>query len=128
MPKILVVDDNADMIELMKTRFEMKGFDTRIATDGEEAWKIIKESSPDVVLADHNLPGISGSQLCEKIKNDPKLKNIVVILASASVADEIGSISRRVSADDYIAKGVDNFDSLFTKVTNLLKQKGKMPS
>ena len=73
---ILVVEDESDIAELVKYNLESAKFNVSLAATGEDGLRAIQESSPDLVLLDLMLPGLSGLEICAKVKADAKLKEI----------------------------------------------------
>ena len=81
--KILVVDDEQDIIELLSYNLSREGFEVATATDGEEALKKIRARSFDLVILDLMMPGIQGMELCRILRNDPKTKDLPIIMLTA---------------------------------------------
>ena len=81
--KILIVDDEIEMVELEVMRFEAHGYEVRAAYDGENGIKMAHEWVPDLVILDIMLPGIDGYAVCEALKKDPRSKQIPIVLVSA---------------------------------------------
>jgi len=107
--KILVVDDEADTRTYIKTSLEDAGYKVSTAKNGDECLAILKKKKFDLVLLDHFMPGMSGRQLAEKIREDPKLKDTK--FAFLTVAEfGIGGVNelKKLGSLDYIKKPVDN--------------------
>jgi signal transduction histidine kinase len=102
--RILVVDDNRLNRIKLKRNLEQQGYDVGLAEDGESALFNIKSGSYDVILLDIIMPGMNGYEVLEKVKSDPDLRDIPVIVISA--VDEIDSIVRGIEmgAEDYLPK------------------------
>ncbi|TNE35729.1 MAG: response regulator, partial [Alphaproteobacteria bacterium] len=102
--KVLVVEDELAMVELLRYNLESEGFDVASAHDGEEALLTLEEQSPDIVLLDWMLPKISGIEICRRLRRDPKYGNLPVIMITArgEEADRVRGLD--VGADDYVAK------------------------
>lgn len=83
--KILVVDDEADILDLATVRLKKIGYEIIEAADAEEALVILQNNTPDLILLDLLLPDMQGDELCKKLKSDDKYKNIPIILFTASV-------------------------------------------
>ncbi len=81
--KILIVDDEIEMVELEVIRFEAHGYEVRATYDGESGIKMVRDWAPDLVILDIMLPGMDGYAVCEAIKKDPKFKQTPIILVSA---------------------------------------------
>jgi len=110
--KILVVDDEPDILKLAVMRLESSGYEVLMAQTGEETLELLEKTTPDLILLDLLLPKMQGDVLCKKIKSDPKLKHIPVILFTASsirVPARVGEIG----ADDYIVKPFEPDELLF---------------
>lgn len=101
--KVLIVDDEADVVELLGFRLKMKGCDILKAYDGEEGLRMSKEKSPDLILLDLILPKRNGLDVCRELKADPKTEKIPIILISAS-SDQIEKGKRFTGADGFLKK------------------------
>ncbi|MBT8491358.1 MAG: response regulator [Deltaproteobacteria bacterium] len=102
--KILVVDDEKDLVDLIAYNLEREGFETLGAYNGEEALKIVKTEKPDLVILDLMLPGIQGLDVCSVIRKDRDTATIPVIMVTAK-GEEIDKIlGLEIGADDYITK------------------------
>lgn len=117
--KILIVDDEPDLLKIAVFRLKKAGYEITTAVDGGEALDCIYKNRPDVVLLDLLLPVIDGVEVCRKIKQDDALKNIPVILFTASALD-IQQKVKEAGAEDYIVKPFD-IDELLEKVNRQLK-------
>lgn len=88
--KILIIDDEINLVELAKVNLEARGFNVITAVDGEEGLEKVYTEIPDLIILDGWLPGIDGWQICREIKNDPRTKNIpVIFLTAATQKDDI---------------------------------------
>lgn len=102
--KILVVEDDEHIIELLKFNLEKNNYQVIIAKDGEEGIEKVKEIEPDLVLLDLMLPKIDGTKVCMKIKNDEKFVDIPIIMLTAK-SDEMDKVlGLEIGADDYVTK------------------------
>lgn len=101
--RILLVEDNLEVREFIRTLVEPH-FDLTAVADGEEAWKLINQQPPDLVLSDVMMPAMSGTDLCHAIKTDPRLKSTPVILLTAKVGSEATLEAYAHGADDFVAK------------------------
>lgn len=102
--KILVVDDEADVVELIEYNLRNAGFDVICAADGEEALAKIKTTLPDMIVLDIMLPGKDGFEVCKQLKRDPKTANIPIIMLTAKAAEVDRVVGLELGADDYITK------------------------
>ena len=102
--KILVVEDEPAMVELLRYNLESEGFDVASAHDGDEAILAIEEEQPDMLLLDWMLPKVSGIEICRRLRRDQKHGNLPVIMITArgEEADRVRGLD--VGADDYVAK------------------------
>ena len=120
---ILVVDDNQQNLELIMAYLEDLNYNTIPAEDGQKALEILADQQlPDLVLLDVMMPKISGFEVCRKIKENPKTKDIPVIMVTALT--EFGDIQRAVDSgtDDFLSKPVNKLE-LITRVKSMLKLK-----
>ena len=83
--KILVVDDEADLLAMMVLRLRSSGYVPLTASSGEEALDLLDKHKPDLILLDLLLPNIQGPQICKKLKSDPEFKDIPIIVFTASI-------------------------------------------
>ena len=116
--KILVVEDEPDILSLAVTRLENSGYEVLKAANVEEARKLMKKSSPDLILLDLILPGMQGDIFCRQVKSDIKFKDIPVILFTASII-RVPEKVREMGADDYIVKPFEPAD-LLEKIRKLI--------
>jgi len=102
--RILVVDDEPDLVELVTYNLTREGFRIVSASDGEEALDKIKDESFDLIILDLMLPGLQGTELCRIIRNNPKTDSIPIIMLTAKVdvMDKIQGLD--TGADDYMTK------------------------
>lgn len=117
---ILLVDDNEQNLELLQAYLEDVGCRIRTSTDGEEAMNLVAEEPPDLVVLDVMMPRMSGFQVCSKIKSDPAVRDVPVVMVTA--LNEISDVERAVEsgADDFLTKPVLKIE-LLTRVKSLLR-------
>jgi phosphate regulon transcriptional regulator PhoB len=104
MKKILVVDDEPDLVELVTYNLKKEGFDASSAADGEKALHMIREKGYDLVILDLMLPGIQGMELCRILRNDPRTEGLPIIMVTAKGEEIDRVLGLEIGADDYIAK------------------------
>lgn len=101
---ILVVDDEADIVELVSYNLKKEGFSVDSALDGETALSNIKKGKYDLLILDLMLPGIQGMELCRILRNDPKTEALPIIMLTAKGEEVDRILGLEMGADDYIAK------------------------
>jgi len=102
--KILIVDDEPDIVELVAYNLRREGFDVSPAFDGEEALARIRKEKFDFVILDLMLPGIKGMEICRIMRNDPRTKNIPIIMLTAKGEEVDKILGLEMGADDYMTK------------------------
>lgn len=106
MPKLLVVDDEIDILEVAKRFFKKRGFDVFEASEGNEALRIIKEENPDLILLDYNLPGLSGVEILRKLREELKL-NTKVIMVTGFEPEMIINETKSLGIEECVHKPFD---------------------
>lgn len=102
---ILVVDDDIDVLMLLKNKLKTEGFDVRISPNGENILDIITQNKPILILLDIHMDGVDGGTICHLLKFNESTNNIPVIMFSAN--DDIKTITTQCGADGYISKPFD---------------------
>lgn len=120
--RILYIEDEEEMVSMMRLRLEAAGYEYSSAADGEEGLKKIYSEKPGMVLLDILLPKIDGLALCRKIKDDPAVKNIPVLIVSASSGKDMEAKCFAAGADDIIVKPFDSRE-LLEKINKLVQKK-----
>ncbi len=121
-PRVLIVDDHPDNVEVLRARLEAMGYRTASAGDGEEALDKVHASPPDLILLDVMMPRLDGNEVARRIKADESLPFIPIIMQTAldSVENKVEGLG--AGADDYITKPI-NFDELQARVRAMLRIK-----
>lgn len=103
-PRILVVDDEEDLLELVRFNLARDGYDVLGVVNGEEALKAVRREPPDLVVLDLMLPGLDGLEVCRRLKADPRTREIPIVMltAKSEERDVVSGLER--GADDYITK------------------------
>src|SRR6187402_3849341 len=101
---VLVVDDEEDILELIRYNLVKEGFEVKCVTSGEEGLTLAKEQSPDIVILDLMLPGVDGLEVCRKLKSDKKTAAIPIIMVTAKGEEADIVAGLELGADDYISK------------------------
>ncbi|MDD5483444.1 MAG: response regulator transcription factor [Kiritimatiellae bacterium] len=102
--RIFIVEDEEDILELLRHNLERERFEVSAATDGERALKEIARAKPSLILLDLMLPGIDGLEVCRRLKKDSKTANIPVIIVTARGEESDIVSGLELGADDYITK------------------------
>ncbi|PHS03251.1 MAG: two-component system response regulator [Blastopirellula sp.] len=120
--KILIADDNQANVELLEAYLINLDCDIEIAVNGQDAIDKVASFSPDLILLDVMMPKLSGFEVCQKVKSDPKTKKIMILMVTA--LNELGDIERAVDAgtDDFLSKPVNKVE-LIKRVENMLRFK-----
>lgn len=118
---ILAVDDEESIRELVNAILASEGYTVVTAFDGADCLEKLKTLKPDLVLLDMMMPGISGRETCEKIRANPKTKNLKVAFLTVARFSESGKDTlKKMKISDYITKPFDNKD-LVARVKKILK-------
>lgn len=118
--KILVIDDEADLVEMVALRLEANNFEVIKAFDGSAGLEMARNELPDLIVLDLMLPKIDGYKVCRMLKFDEKYKHIPIILFTAKTQDANKKIGEDVGADAYVTKPFDS-NELLSKIEQLLK-------
>ena len=102
--RILVIDDEKDLIELVRYNLEKEGFLVRIAQDGESGLSAAKKELPDLILVDLMLPGMDGLDVCRSLRSDDRTARIPLIMLTAKSAESDRILGLELGADDYVTK------------------------
>jgi CheY-like chemotaxis protein len=117
---VLIVDDNPQILELLEAYLESLNVRVRLAADGEAALAAVEREPIDVILLDIMMPKRSGFEVCRLLKDDPRYRDIPIIMVTA--LNEFGDLerARECGADDFLSKPVNKIE-LLARVCNLLK-------
>ena len=119
--KILVVDDEKDIVELISYNLEQEGFAVIKAYDGQMAWERVKTAKPDLVVLDLMIPGIHGLEVCKLIRRDAATQNLPIIMLTAK-SDQVDKIlGLELGADDYVTKPF-NVRELIARIRAVLRR------
>ena len=105
--RILIIDDNESNLELLREILSQHPYDLRTCISAEEAFHIVKTFKPELILADIQLPGMSGLEFARCLKSDPSLKNTVVLALTAYVLRGYELNALAAGCDGYLTKPVD---------------------
>jgi two-component system phosphate regulon response regulator PhoB len=101
---VLLVDDERDLLSVLDFNLRAAGFETILATTGEEALLHLRRRVPDLVLLDVMLPDVSGTEVCRQIKGDPRTKHVPVVMLTAKGEEVDRVVGFELGADDYVTK------------------------
>jgi two-component system alkaline phosphatase synthesis response regulator PhoP len=104
--KVLIVDDEPDILEFLDYNLSRNGFDTIQATNGRDAIKLADQESPDLILLDIMMPGIDGVETCYEMRKNPKLKDTIIAFLTARSEEYSEIAGLEAGADDYIQKPI----------------------
>lgn len=119
--KILVVDDEPDIVDTLKFRLESEGYEVVTANNGEEALDKVHNEKPDLVVLDLIMPKKDGMQVCAELRLDSDFKDLPIIMLTAKAQDVDRIEGLGTGADDYITKPFDTA-KLFVSIKELLKK------
>ncbi len=102
--KMLLVEDDAALAELLVFHFKREDFEVTHTPDGEEALLLARESTPDIVLLDWMVEGISGIEVCRRLRRSPETANVPIIMLTARGEEEDRVRGLETGADDYVTK------------------------
>lgn len=102
--KVLVVDDEKDILELLKYNLEKEGYETICENNGEKVLEMVNKEKPDLIVLDLMLPELSGIEICKSLKRNDNLASIPVIMLTAKDTEADIIIGLELGADDYITK------------------------
>ncbi|MBI2609383.1 MAG: response regulator [Deltaproteobacteria bacterium] len=115
--KVLIIDDEQDLIDLLTLRLENEGYEVSAALNGTEGLEKIKSEKPDIVLLDVMMPELNGYQVCRKLKQDDNLKDIPVVMLTAKAQESDKFWGMEIGADDYVTKPFE-----FSQLSEVIKK------
>lgn len=119
--KILIVDDDPEILEFISTVLKKEGFSVITANSGLKVGMLVVAENPDVILIDVMMPGLNGYDTCKKLKKEKISKNIPVILITGIDKEDIKKKYKKVKANDFIIKPFETKE-LIGKINNVLKK------
>lgn len=122
--KVLIADDHPQGAELIEAYLEGTGWEVKIAVDGEETVRLVREWNPDVVLLDVMMPKLSGFEVCKRLRADPETKALPVLMITA--LDQSSDVERAVDAgtNDFLTKPINKTDLVLRIRAILLARAG----
>ena len=122
--KILIIDDNRDILEMWAILFQLEGFDVVTALDGRDGYQKAESESPDIIATDINMPVLDGVRMIQKIRAHPTLSAIPIIAITAYTSRQVESV-KKAGANTLLRKPVET-DLLIETVRQLLGSTGKL--
>ena len=118
--RVLVVDDEADLVRILQFGLQAIGYEVETASDGQEALKKARETKPDIILLDLMLPKLDGYKVCRLLKFDERYKNIPIIVLSARTQEGDQLLAMEMGANRFVTKPYD-FAEVLSHIETLLK-------
>jgi phosphate regulon transcriptional regulator PhoB len=127
--KILIVDDEKDIVKMLDYNLKKEGFRTVLAYDGEDAIDLANRDNPDLIILDLMLPGMDGLEVCKTLKKENKTAKIPIIMLTAKVQEADKIVGLELGADDYITKPFSPRELIarIKAVLRRIKEKDKPP-
>ena len=119
--RILIVDDEVQLVEMVKMRLEAAGYEVISAYDGQEGFDRAKKDKPDLIILDLMLPKMDGYKVCGLLKNDARYSKIPIIMFTARVQEEDLRLGKDLGAEEYVTKPFDP-KILLSKIKELLAE------
>ncbi|MDX8408031.1 MAG: response regulator, partial [Mariprofundaceae bacterium] len=106
-PLILVVDDSSSVRNMVQFVLESQGYDIVQAVDGQEAWDMVQDIHPSLIVADCDMPKMTGPELVQRLRGQPRFNETPIVLLTSKRDEEDEVLGLEVGADDYIGKPVE---------------------
>ena len=119
--KVLIVDDEPDLLEMVQISLETEGYDCLVAYDGFRALDRALKEKPDLIILDVMLPGLNGYKICRLLKFDEQYKHIPIIMLTAEAQEKDRLVGEETGADYYMTKPFAA-DKLIAKIAELLEK------
>ncbi|MDO8749497.1 MAG: response regulator [Candidatus Omnitrophota bacterium] len=119
--RLLLVDDEVELVEMIKFRLEASGYEVLTANDGQQALEIARREKPDLIILDVMLPKMDGYKVCGLLKKDSRYAHIPVMMFTAKAMDADLKLGQEVSADAYLTKPFEP-KVLLEKIKELVKE------
>jgi two-component system phosphate regulon response regulator PhoB len=102
--RIVVIEDEPDILEVIRHNLTREGFRVSFASDGEEGYQMVVDQLPELVLLDLMLPGVDGLEICRRLKEDPATRSVPVVMVTAKGEESDIVLGLGLGADDYVPK------------------------
>lgn len=119
--KVLIVDDDPQLVQLIGYKLYSKGYQTLVAHSGEEALQLVERERPDLVILDVMMPGMSGIEVCDVLRGDPETANLPIIILSARTQVPHRIEGLQAGADEYLTKPI-SLKEMVARVETLLER------
>ncbi len=119
--RLLIVDDEPDLADMIKFRLESNGYEILLANDGQQALEVARKERPDLIILDLMLPKMDGYKVCGLLKKDARYANIPIIIFTAKAQEEDKKLSQEVGANAYLSKPFEP-KILLEKIRELTKE------
>ncbi|HEX8915071.1 MAG TPA: response regulator transcription factor, partial [Humisphaera sp.] len=119
--RILVVDDERDLVDLISYNLQRNGYDVVVAYDGNGAIEVAGREQPDLIVLDLMLPGIDGTEVARRLKGDPRTKHVPIIMLTAKAEETDVIVGLTLGADDYVTKPF-SMKILLARLTSVLRR------
>ena len=119
--KVLIVDDEPQMLSLLSTRLRSEGYEVITAFSGEGCLEKAEQDQPDLILLDVLLPGMSGFEVSKRLKKNPRTKDIPIIMVTALIGDEASKKSLESGAIYFVSKPFDT-QTLLSEISEAIKK------
>ena len=121
--KILIADDEANIVVALEFLFQKSGYEVKVVADGEEVLRQLKSFAPDLVLLDVMMPQVSGYEVCQRMRSSPEWRRIKIVMLSAKGREVEVSKGMSLGADLYVTKPFSNTELVAT-INDLLSRSG----
>ncbi len=121
--KVLIVEDDFLLLEILSKKFIKSGFDVNIAINGEECMKVLKSRKPDIIILDIVMPVMDGFEVLQQMRSLAELSSIPVIVLSNLGREEDAQKAKSMGAKDFLVKSNFTTQEIVDKVSNMLKSK-----
>ena len=119
--KILIVEDEDELLDFLKMRLEANNYEVIAAADGKEGFEKARQEKPDLILLDLMLPKVDGYWVCNLLKHDKRHEHIPIIIITAKSGEENVKLARECGANAYMVKPFE-IQELLAKIADLLKK------
>ena len=123
---ILVIDDEKDLVELVRYNVEREGFDVIAATDGRSGLDVAKRHKPDLIVLDLMMPGVDGLEVCRQLRGDNRTSHVPFIILTAKAAETDRIVGLEMGADDYLTKPFAPRE-LLARIRSVLRRAEMLP-